>query len=344
MNLFRKTDLTNFSFILELESFCFLVPCFMNSSLANLFRANWTASIALTVSILVFCMIAPGIMPAPALNPVQTEESGMRIYHDLAYTPDARPSQSLDLYLSKAPAKQPLPVVILIHGGGWLGGDKADFAGVAHEFVSRGFAVALINYRLSKENIWPAQILDCKSAVRWLRANANIYNLDSKRFVAGGHSAGAHLAAFLAATNGVKDFDKGANLAPSSDVQAVLWFSGIANLITRASTPGYEIVQNKKSDQSQLIGGPTLENRVVALQASPVNWVSNKTAPFFFEAGTSDKVVPSNQIAEMQDALRKHGIYSEVYWLNGVGHFSPEFFDTRHLDLMHRFLKKVLAL
>jgi len=294
------------------------------------------------VSIMV--LVTHALIMVPARSMTATEESGMRVFHDIEYTKDSNNSQSLDLFLPKQVTANPIPVVILIHGGGWLGGDKKDFAGLAHDFVTRGFAVASLNYRLSNQNKWPAQIIDCKAAVRWLRSKADYCHIDPNRFAVGGHSAGGHLAAFLAATNGVKDFDKGANLQVSSDVQAVLWFAGIADLISRASTSGFEIVQNKASDQSQLIGGPTLENRELAMQASPITWVSKKTAPFFFESGTADNVVPCSQISEMNDALKKYHIYSEVHLLQGVGHFGPEFFDRTHIDLMDKFLKKVLKL
>lgn len=295
------------------------------------------------VSIMVLVTQAFNMVPARSME--TSEESGMRIYHNIGYTEDStNNSQSLDLFLPKQRPANLLPVVILIHGGGWIGGDKKDFAGLAHEFVIRGYAVASINYRLSNQSTWPAQIIDCKAAVRCLRAKAGKCQLDPDRFVVGGHSAGGHLAAFLSATNGVKDFDKGDNLNISSDVQAVLWFAGIADLVARASTPGFEIVQSKASDQSRLIGGSTLENKDLAMQASPVTWVSKKTAPFFFEAGTADNIVPCNQIGEMKDALNKYGIYSEVYLLRGVGHFGPEFFNSTHMDLMDKFLKKVLLL
>jgi dipeptidyl aminopeptidase/acylaminoacyl peptidase len=114
--------------------------------------------------------------------------------------------------------------------------------------------------------------------------------------------------------------------------------------VTRASTPGYEIVQNKASDQSRLIGVPALQNRELAMKASPVSYVSEKSAPFFFEAGTDDKQVPCAQVNEMAAALKKYGIYSEVYLLKGVGHAGPELFDAQHLNLMHKFLRKVLHL
>ena len=268
----------------------------------------------------------------------------MRIIHDIGYTPAYLASQSLDLYLPKQTPTKPLPLVVLIHGGGWMGGDKQDFHGLGSEFVSHGFAMASINYRSTNAAIWPAQALDCKSAVRWLRVNSKHFHLDPNRIVVGGHSSGAHLAAFLAATNGEKKFDEGTNLTVSSDVQAVLWFAGIADLVTRASTPGYEIVQNRTSDQSRLLGVSALDNRQLAMQASPVTWVSKKTAPFFFEAGTADKQVPCAQVDEMKAALNKYGIYSEAYLLKGVGHAGPEYFDAEHLNLMQKFLRKVLHL
>jgi acetyl esterase/lipase len=318
----------------------------MGVVLKNRIQVCWNKRSFLLVPVLVLTLwtleVVTEATNPPTANPPRTEENGISVYRSIGYTEADTSSQSLDLFLPWKLPPGPLPLVILIHGGGWLSGDKKDFAGLAPEFVSRGFAVATINYRLSSQGTWPAQIVDSKAAVRWLRTNASQYHLDPKRFAVGGHSAGAHLAAFLGATNGVKEFDKGTNLNASSDVQAVLWFSGIADLVARATTPGFEIVQKSNSDQSRLLGAPTMDRRSLAIAASPVTWVSRKTAPFFFEAGTEDKVVPLNQVDLMKAALDKYNIYSEVHLLKGVSHFSLEFFDKQHLSLIDQFLKREL--
>jgi acetyl esterase/lipase len=270
--------------------------------------------------------------------------NGVILEENIFYAPEHNLSQSMDLYLPVRPSKRPLPTVIFIHGGGWRAGDKKEGRVLCQEFVRRGYAAASLNYRFSNQAIWPAQALDCKSAVRCLRANASKYNLDPNRFAVSGHSAGGHLSAFLATTNGVKLFDQGQNLQVSSDVQAELWFAGVANLVSRATTRGFEGELGPKSSESILLGGPVLLRRHLALGASPVTWVSKNTVPFYFEAGTLDKAVPPNQVFEMKAALDKFGIYSEVYFLPGVGHVGGAFFDLAHFNLMDSFLQKVLKI
>jgi acetyl esterase/lipase len=269
---------------------------------------------------------------------------GIQYYGDVFYSPEKESSRSLDLYLPEGVPNYKLPIVILIHGGGWQGGDKKDFAKVAQNFVDRGFAAASINYRLSKEAIWPAQAIDCKQAVKWLRAHAEKFHLDPERFAVGGHSAGGHLSAFLAASNGVKKFDPQDMVDISSDVQAELWFAGVADLITRATTKGYESEQSPNSGESRLVGGPVLQKHAVAADASPVTWVSARSAPFYFEAGSDDKIVPPQQVDEMRLALEKFDIDSESHILEGVGHGGAQFFDREHLFLIVNFLKRTLKL
>ena len=223
---------------------------------------------------------------------------GIRTIKNVPYVPGANAGRQLDLYLPELSADTP-PLVILIHGGGWNAGDKGDFGGACREFVKRGYAAASLNYRFSSEAIFPAPALDCKAAVRWLRANAGTYHFDPARIVVGGHSAGGHLAAFLGATNGLKAFDVGGNLSQSSAVEAVIWLAGVCDLVTRVEMPGYEGEQAPGSGESLLIGGAVLENRAKALKASPISYVNRKSAPFIFFHGDSDTVVPFAQAAEM---------------------------------------------
>ena len=127
-------------------------------------------------------------------------------------------------------------------------------------------------------------------------------------------------------------------------MQAELWFAGVANLVSRATTRGFQGEQSAKSAESKLLGGPVMLRRHLALGASPVTWVSKNTVPFFFEAGTVDKAVPNNQVFEMKVALDKCGIYNEAYFLPGVGHIGGQYFDAEHFNLMDSFLHKILKI
>ena len=135
---------------------------------------------------------------------------GVTAHRDLAYVKDGHRLQALDLFV---PARRsgPVPLIIFVHGGGWIGGTKDNCPPLRAGFTDRGFAVASINYRLSSDAIFPAQIEDCKAAVRWLRAHATEYGLDPEHFAAWGSSAGGQLVALLGTSGGVKEFEVGAS-------------------------------------------------------------------------------------------------------------------------------------
>src|SRR5688572_31627028 len=128
--------------------------------------------------------------------------AGTKAEKDIAYGDHER--QKLDVFVPKA--DKPLPLVMWVHGGGWEGGSK-DGGNPAVGMLYRGYAVAAINYRLSKHAVFPAQIHDVKAAVRFLRSNAKTYNLDPDRFGAAGASAGGHLVVLLGTSCGVKDLE-----------------------------------------------------------------------------------------------------------------------------------------
>ena len=144
------------------------------------------------------------------------------VHRDLAYVSAGHPRQRLDLYLPERTG--PLPLLVYVHGGAFRGGDKGD--GPALEYLDEGYALASINYRLSQHAVFPAQIEDCKAAVRWLRAHAGEYRLDPDHMAIGGTSAGGHLAAMVGTTGLVRDFDVGEHLDRSSRVQAVVDYFG----------------------------------------------------------------------------------------------------------------------
>jgi hypothetical protein len=153
--------------------------------------------------------------------------TGPIVYRDLPYVSNGHERQKLDLFLPREGKN--LPLIIRVHGGAWMMGTK-DWE-KPEDFIRNGYAVASIGYRLSQHAKFPAQIEDCKAAVRFLRANAQKYNLDPNRFAAWGGSAGGHLAAMLGTTGDINEFDVGENLSCSSKVQAVVDYFGPTDLI-----------------------------------------------------------------------------------------------------------------
>jgi acetyl esterase/lipase len=262
-------------------------------------------------------------------------------FSDLPYATDSG-KQKLDLYLP--PGNGPHPTVVMIHGGGWIFGDKTDMVDFIPPFLDRGIAVANINYRLAfGDDIWPTQIYDCKGAVRWLRAHAATYHLDPQRFGAFGESAGGHLAAMLGVAGNAPSLEGnvGGNLAFSSAVQAMGDYYGPTDLWAMAV---YHGTCNPLPNESKLVGHCILDiinhmNQpsyapLVALvnSAIPMNFVDAADAPARIAHGTADAEVPPSQSQLLQDALAAAGVPSVLHLVAGAGHGLPASEDQLMAD------------
>jgi acetyl esterase/lipase len=252
---------------------------------------------------------------------------GARAVRNLEYVPGGHERQKLDLFLP-AQTNSPLPLIIWVHGGAWQAGSKENCP--ALPFVAKGYAVASVNYRLSQHAVFPAQIEDCKAAVRWLRTHAKEYSLDPDRFGAWGSSAGGHLVAMLGTTGDAKGFDVGSNLEVSSRVQAVVDFFGPTDLLRMDEQAGPHSRMNHNaadSPESKLLGGPVQENREKAAKANPILYVSKDDAPVLLVHGDADPLVPHQQSEELHGALQKAGVESTLHIVKGGGHgdrFGPD--------------------
>jgi acetyl esterase/lipase len=236
---------------------------------------------------------------------------GTRLLRDLEYVPGGHERQKLDLYLP--PSGKDWPLIVSVHGGGWAAGSK-DTQG-AGAFVARGFAVAAINYRLSQHAIFPAQIEDCKAAVRWLRANAEKYGYDPKRVGVIGGSAGGHLVALMGTTGGVKQFDVGGNLDQSSRVQAVVDMFGPTDFMQMDShrpTAARLVHDEPNSPESRLVGGHISVRRDAVARANPIAYVTADAPPFLIIHGDNDLLVPHHQSELLLAALKKAGVPAEL--------------------------------
>ena len=159
------------------------------------------------------------------------------VHRDIVYATTPQKNLLLDLYIPSTSG--PHPVLLYVHGGGWTSGSKDNPP--TDRFVKRGYAVASISYRLSQEAIFPAQIHDCKAAVRWLRANAAKYALNTDRIVAWGGSAGGHLVALLATSGGVKELEGDlGNPDQSSRIQGAINFFGPTDFFRLNSARKYK--------------------------------------------------------------------------------------------------------
>src|SRR5271166_2501053 len=162
-------------------------------------------------------------------QPYPTGGNSVAWITNIPYVDGGGPQQQLDLYM---PTEQKnMPLVVFVHGGGWEHGDKAGDSLNPNnlQLLWDGYAMASVNYRLAPAAIWPAQIQDCKAAIRWLKAHAHEYGYDANRIAVMGESAGGQLVAMLGTTSGSKIFDVGENLDSSSDVTCVVDLFGPAD-------------------------------------------------------------------------------------------------------------------
>ena len=257
-------------------------------------------------------------------------------FRDLPYTANANSrEQMLDLYLPPS-VDHPLPVVVFIHGGGWYEGDKSECP--ALPMVHTGYAVASINYRLTGQARFPAQIFDCKAAIRWLRAHANQYHLDPNKIAVWGSSAGGQLAALLGTSGGVRELE--GNLGSNdqdSRVQAVVDWFGPANFLAAG---------NKDALSSEalralvgLLGALPDEAPMLARSASPITYVSKNAPQFLIMHGDQDHLVPLAQSQELDAALKKAGVASQLIIVNGAGH---DEFQNKENEVVYDFFKRHL--
>jgi len=208
----------------------------------------------------------------------------------------------------------PTPVAMYVHGGGWSGGDKASGAGTfLFKYLTRsGYLVASVNYRLAPEHQFPAMTEDVKCAVRYLRANARTYNIDTHHIGVFGGSAGGHLVALMGLTDTSAGFDVGPYLEQSSQVQAVVDMFGPTDLTI--DFPGAE------NGIIHRVFGTTDRDSDLLINASPVTYVSRDDAPFLILHGSEDQLVPVSQSELLNRALLDVGVESQLVVVQNAGH------------------------
>ena len=243
--------------------------------------------------------------------------SNVQVVRDLEYARIGGQSLKLDIYSPQHPAGK-LPVVVWIHGGAWNSGDK-NFCPIGF-MAAQNLAIVSMDYRLTEAAPFPAQLYDCKSVIRWLRANADQYNLDADHIGIFGASAGGHLALLLATTmnRASLEGDVGGNLNYSSRVQCVCAFYPPTDLNRLVADPQSRLDPN--GDVAKLIGGAVAAREDRANFASPLTYVSQNCAPVFLMHGGADRLVPPDQSKIFYDALLKAGIEAHLEIIPGQGH------------------------
>lgn len=279
-------------------------------------------------------------LPALAQDRASSESPRVTLHADLQYARVDGQPLLLDLYIPDNVENPPL--VVYIHGGSWRAGDRKRCH--AQFLAEEGFALASINYRLTQTAIFPAQIHDCKGAVRWLRASAEKYGYDSRRIGVAGSSAGGHLAVLLGTSGGVDDLEgqTGGNLDRSSRVAAVVDYYGPTDFVLRGKTHP-ERANAPDSGTYQLLGGPANELTEMARRASAVTYVSPDDPPLLILHGDADKTVYLDQSQSIHESYTAAGLDVTLHVAPGGGHGGKQFYSgenrQRVVDFLNRHLR-----
>ena len=271
---------------------------------------------------------------------------GVKAVIDVDYVGDRNPRHRLDIFLpARRPKGQRLPVLAYVHGGGWQNGDKRDGLSRVAGFVAGGRYIGVtIGYRLTGEAQWPAQIHDCKAAIRWLKANADRYGIDPDRIAVYGHSAGGHLVAMLGVSGGVKDLagSLGPHMKFDSRVAAVVDFCGPTDFLRMNDFPSVIDHNAANSPESRLVGGAIQEQRERCRHASPLTYVTSDDAPFLVVHGTGDQLVAYNQSELLTASLERAKVPVGLLTIKNGGHgLGGSVLDARvRAFLEHRFYRR----
>jgi len=270
----------------------------------------------------------------------QQSPSDFKKMSDIVYGTVDGHELKLDLYMP-AEAVNP-PLLIYVHGGAWRGGSKERVLTTA--FVEDGYAMASVEFRLSGDAMFPAQIHDIKAAIRFLRGTAQSYGYEATRIGIMGSSSGGHLVELVGVTNGHEELEGvvGDYLDQSSDVQAIVSYFGASNLTTilKQSTPHGLSVRVPALDL--LLGGQPEDNVELARLASPVFHVNASDPPLLMLHGDQDPQMPINQSHELHNAYKEYDLQVQFEVVHGAAHGGEQFRDEKRIELVETFLDKQL--
>lgn len=268
------------------------------------------------------------------------ERFTIQVSRDIEFAKVDGHSLKLDLYRPEGATSPPL--IVWVHGGAWRAGSKDSMP--LGELVKRGYAIASVDYRLSPVAKFPAQVHDCKAAIRFLRAKAKQYDFDASQIGIAGSSAGGHLVAEIGVTNGHPKLEGtvGAHLDQSSSVQAIVDYYGPTNFLTilKQSTPhGLSV---RVPALQLLLGSQPEENPALAKLASPVFHVDRNDPPLLMIHGDQDPQVPINQSHELHGRYKLLGLTTQLEVIHGGAHGGPQFYDDARINLVDRFFDRHL--
>ncbi|WP_163397560.1 alpha/beta hydrolase [Flavobacterium fluviatile] len=280
----------------------------------------------------------PDIKIAKDILPAGVTENRQLVYATLKYTPFGDRDLHLDLFSPKKPGKY--PAIIMIHGGGWRSGDKKLQIPMAQKLAAKGMVALCVEYQLSMEAKYPAAVYNIKSAIRWARANAEKYNIDTNKIAVSGCSAGGQLAMLVGLTNGIasKEGDQG-NSGFSSEVQAIVDIDGVVDFLAPLSL---NLTRKPNSPDVEWLGGTFFEKPEVWKDASGIFWANEKSCPILFINSGYPRFHAGQD--ELIGMMKGWGIYTEVHKFDEKIHpfwlFEPWVDPT--VNYIHNFLIKNL--
>ena len=288
------------------------------------------------------------------LNHPETLADGGTFFRDIVYAaPWGFRPLMLDVRLPKGSG--PFPLIVFVHGGAWATNGptitnkiyrKMD---MFNRFTAAGFAVARISYRLTNEAQFPAQLYDCKSAIRFLRKHAELLRIDPKRFAAFGDSAGGHLVALLGLTGNNPELEGKIGISEeSSAVSCVINWFGPTDLVTmgedkRALGNAWGDSDLADSPESMLLGGSPPLNKEMAKAASPITYVHKNAPPMLLQYGDADRLVPLAQGEALFNALKAVGVDVTLQIIKGADHCFWGVENHYIIDDDIAFLKKLIG-
>jgi acetyl esterase/lipase len=255
--------------------------------------------------------------PAPDAQSVVALWQKVRTVPNLTYVRANGWEGKLDVYALRGPGTS--PVVIFIHGGGWVQGTKEGSLLSALPFIAMGYSVVNVEYRLANVSLAPAAIEDCRCALRWVIAHAKDYNFDATRIVVSGASAGGHLALTTGMIPATAGLDRSCYTVDEPHVAAIVNFFGIADVPDLLDGPNKKPFPENWPYTVQWLGNQP--NRAeIAKAASPMTYVRAGVPPTISIHGDADPLVPYNHSVKLQEALQKAGVAHELVTIPGGGH------------------------
>ncbi len=265
-----------------------------------------------------------------------TKQAGrVVVQEDVVFGVGGERDLKCDVYMPPEAGKNRM-AILLIHGGGWRLGDKSQLKGYGIQLARYGFVCVCCEYRLSGESTWPAQIADCKAALRWMKSNADLLGLDPDRIAVSGNSAGGHLSLIMGGTPNFEEFEgEGGNAGVDTSVAAVIAMYGGARLRTTG---------NPEAPVDLLFGRSDVDDTALD-KASPITWSNADFPPTLLVHGNKDTVVPVSATLDLYARLAEDGAKVEMHIYEGAPHGFDAFPEFRQqvIDIIALFIDRQLA-